>query len=59
MEINYLSQYVQMTWNETFYNKSNLDKNIEITKMINPFMHNVQNGQTYFKNLAVFSPQDF
>ena len=45
--------------NETFYNKSNLDKNIEITKMINPFMHNFQNGQTYFKNLAVFSPQDF
>ena len=27
--------------------------------VINPFVHNVVNGQTYFQNLAVFTPQDF
>ena len=26
---------------------------------INPFTHNVKNCQTYFKNLVVFTPQDF
>lgn len=25
---------------------------------LNPFMHNVKNGQTYIKNLAVSAPQD-
>ena len=29
------------------------------TYSINPFMHNVVNGQMHFKNLAVFTPQDF
>ena len=26
---------------------------------IHPFMHNKENGQTYFKNLAMFATQDF
>ena len=32
---------------------------IDIKLHINPFMHNVWNGQTYFKNLVMWTPQDF
>ena len=32
---------------------------IDFWKLVNLFIRNVENDQTYFKNLVVFTPQDF